>query len=120
MTLLCDVKMTSITWHALLQIQNFISDDHQQIETVFTTFKNDNCTWTIQALSVDFHHACGKMHTKILLGVRHCAKCIFLFLKFYDFIERIMRIYILFLENLGRMPYTALVNLYENYVTELV
>ena len=46
------------------------------------------------------------MHAKILLGVRYCAMCIF--------------IYILFLENLGRMLYTALVNLYDNYVTEPV
>ena len=49
-----------------------------------------------QTLSGDFQCTCGKMHAQILLGVRWCAMYIFLFLKFYNFIEGIMRIHSIF------------------------
>ena len=46
---------------------------------------------TIQALSGVFQCVCGKMHTKILLGVQWCAICIFLFLKFYNFYKLVLK-----------------------------
>ena len=41
----CDVIMTSMRWHALSHIEDFVSDFHEQIKTVFILFKNDNFTW---------------------------------------------------------------------------
>ena len=57
----------------------------------------------IQALSGDFQQARGKMHMQILLGMRWCAMCIFLFLKLYSFIKGIMPIYIVFFKNLRQV-----------------
>ena len=37
---------------------------------------------------------CVAKWTQILLGVRWCVMCIFLFLQFYNFIKGIMHIYI--------------------------
>ena len=51
---------------------------------------------TLQALSGDFQHVCGKMHAQILLGVRWCVMSIFLFLKFYNFIKGIISIHSIF------------------------
>ena len=61
-----------------------------------------------QALSGDFQHAYGKMYVWIPLGVRRCAMCILLFLKFYNFIKGIMRIYVVFLKK----PKTNVFRLY--------
>ena len=57
-----------------------------------------------QALSGDFQHAYGKMY----VGVRWCAMCILLFLKFYNFIKGIMRICVVFLKK----PKTNVFRLY--------
>ena len=54
----------------------------------------------VQALSGDFRRACDKMHKQILLGVQCCVMCIFFFLKCYNFINGIMRIYTVFFKNL--------------------
>ena len=59
-----------------------------------------NIESTHHVLSRDFQHACDKMNAQILLGVRWCAICIFLFLKFNNFITGIMRIYIVFSKKL--------------------
>ena len=53
-----------------------------------------------QALSGDFLCVCGKIHLQILLGVQWCVMWIFPFLKCYNFIKGIMRIYTVFLKNL--------------------
>ena len=49
-----------------------------------------------QALSGDFQCICGKTHVQILLGVWWCVMSIFLFLKLYIFIKRIMHIHSIF------------------------
>ena len=43
---------------------------------------------------------CDKMHAKITLGVRWCMMCIFLFLKFDNFIKGIVHICIVFFKKL--------------------
>ena len=53
-----------------------------------------------QALSGDFRCVYGKIHLQILLGMQWCVMCIFPFLKCYNFIKGIMRIYTVFLKNL--------------------
>ena len=40
----------------------------------------------IQTFSGDFQHTCDKMHASIVLGMWWWAMCIFLFLKFYNFV----------------------------------
>ena len=51
-----------------------------------------------EALSGDFQHVHGKIHTQIPLGMRWCTMCIFLFLRFYNFIKGIACINIVFLK----------------------
>ena len=55
----------------------------------------------MQTLSGDFQHACGKMQAYVPLSVRWCAMCIFVFLRFYNFIKGIVHINIVFLKMLG-------------------
>ena len=52
-----------------------------------------------QALSGDFQHAWQNAR----INTVRCAMCIFLSLKFYNFIKGIMRIHIVFLKNLRQM-----------------
>ena len=63
-----------------------------------------------QTLSGDFQRACGKTHAQILLGMRWCAMSIFLFLKLYNFIKGIMRIYSIFKKPNDQCFHTALTN----------
>ena len=57
----------------------------------------------MQVLSGDFQHTYDKMHALILLGMQLCTVCIFLLLKFYNFIKGIMCIYIVFLKTIRQM-----------------
>ena len=53
----------------------------------------------IQVLSGDFQHESGKLHAKIRLSVQWFVMCIFLFLRFNNFIKGIVRTYIAFLKS---------------------
>ena len=52
------------------------------------------------ALSGDFQHVCDKMQVQIMLSVQWCVMCIFIFLKFDNFIKGIVWVYIVFLKKL--------------------
>ena len=61
------------------------------------------------------------MHVEKLLGMQWCVMCIFLFIKFYNFVKVIVCIYIVFLKEIRPLflylPYCS--NVY-NFLTELI
>ena len=75
----------------------------------------------LQVLSGDFQHAGHKMHAEKLLGMQWCAMCIFLFIKFYNFVKVIVCIYIVFLKETRPLflYFTYCSNVY-NFLTELI
>ena len=61
------------------------------------------------------------MHAEKLLGMQWCAMCIFLFIKFYNFVKVIVCIYIVFLKEIRPLflYLTYCSNVY-NFLTELI
>ena len=46
---------------------------------------------------------CDQMHVQVILGVQWCLMCMFLSLKFYNFIKGIVQIYVVFSKTLRPM-----------------
>ena len=45
----------------------------------------------------EIFNTCDKMHAQIMLGMGWCLICIFLFLKFYNFIEGVVHIGVVYI-----------------------